>query len=172
MSDSTGPTNPSELSGIEFVQAVQPGWQPIPPPTYPDTGLLGVSQLVLTNPVEPTSIITIDELLTSHNIVLQKEAADRVLLNPFLNPTREQYRPALFQWASIGFPDIHVVQSVFLEPPAVCSDGVVRDINAYISYLLGFGMGTVVENIQSLITGICVSYTLDRNTARIHVTRL
>jgi hypothetical protein len=138
---------------------------------YPDTATLALFPNSATGPVEPPHIATLDELMASHAVVVQKETADRTYLNPFINPTREQYRPQLFQWAAAGFPGIYVVQALSVTPPDICSDGVVRDANAYIRYLMGFDMGTVVANIQSLMAGIVVSYSFDANIAKIHVTK-
>jgi hypothetical protein len=113
-----------------------------------------------------------DELLASHAVIVAKEATDRSYLNPLVNPTREQYRPQLFQWAAAGFPGIYVVQSFSVTPPDLCADGVRRDVNAYINYLTGSDMGTIVSNIQTLVTGINVSYSYESNTVRIHVSKV
>ena len=124
-----------------------------------------------TGSVEPPHIATLEELMSSHAVIAAKEAADRALLSPLMNPTRDQYRPQLFQWAAAGFPGIYVVQSITLTPPDLCADGNRRDLNAYIAYLMGSNMGAVVENIQSLMTGIIVSYSYDPNRVIIHVSK-
>jgi hypothetical protein len=112
-----------------------------------------------------------DELMASHSVLVAKEAADRATLSPLVNPTRESYRPQLFAWASAGFPGIYVVQSFTFTPPSVCSDGVVRDVVGYTWYLLGVEIGGVLANIQSMLTGIVVSYSFQGNTLRIHVSK-
>ena len=124
-----------------------------------------------TGPVEPPNIATLDELMASHAVIVAKEAADKVLLDPFINPVRDQYRPQLFQWAAAGFPGIYVVQSITLTPPELCADGNRRDLNAYINYLMGTDMGTVVANIQALVTGIIVSYSYEPTRVMIHVSK-
>jgi hypothetical protein len=48
---------------------------------------------------------------------------------------------------------------------------VASDVNAYINYLTGSDMGTIVSNIQSLVTGIVVSFSFEGNSARIHVSK-
>ena len=143
--ESTGPTGPADVTTL-----------------FPNPA---------TGPVEPPTIATMDELLASHAVILQKEDTDRTYLNPLVNPTREQYRPQLFQWAAAGFPGIYVVQSFSVTPPDLCADGVRRDVNAYIGYLLGTDMGSVVATIQSLMSGINVSYSYESNTVRIHVSK-
>jgi hypothetical protein len=121
--------------------------------------------------VEPPHIATIDELMASHAVVVAQEAIDRATLSALVNPTREAYRPQLFAWASAGFPGIYVVQSFSFTPPSVCSDGVVRDVVAYAWYLLGVEISGLLANIQSMLTGITVSYSFQGNTLRIHVSK-
>jgi len=129
-----------------------------------------------TEPTEetPTSapvIATMDELMASHAVIVAQEAADRATLGPLVNPTRESYRPQLFAWASAGFPAIYVVQSFTFTPPSVCSDGVVRDVVGYTWYLLGVEIAGILATIQSMLTGIVVSYSFHMNTLRIHVSK-
>ena len=154
MSD-TGPTGPTEPT--ETVEATGPTGHEEPAPVV--------------EPTPPPVIATMDELMASHAVLVAKEAADRATLSPLLNPTRESYRPQLFAWASAGFPGIYVVQSFRFTPPSVCSDGVVRDAVGYTWYLLGVEIGDVLATIQSMLTGIVVSYSFQGNTLRVHVSR-
>jgi hypothetical protein len=112
-----------------------------------------------------------EELMASHAVIVTQEAAERATLAPLLNPTREGYRPQMFAWAAAGFPAIYVVQSFTFTPPSVCSDGVTRDVVAYAWYLLGTDISQVITKIQSLLTGIVVSYSFEGNVLRIHVSR-
>jgi hypothetical protein len=137
---------------------------------------IGILSQMSTEPVEetpapPPVIATMDELMASHAVLMAQEATDRAALSPLLNPTRDSYRPQLFAWASAGFPAIYVVQSFTFTPPSVCSDGVVRDIVGYTWYLLGVEIADVLANIQSMLTGITVSYSFHMNTLMIHVSR-
>jgi hypothetical protein len=118
-----------------------------------------------------SGIASLDELMSSHAVIVAKEAADRLQFAPLLNPTREAYRPQLFAWASAGFPAIYVVQSFTLTPPSVCSDGVTRDAVNYAWYLLGIEIGQIITTIQSMMAGITVSYSFEGNVLRIHVSR-
>lgn len=152
--DATGPTGPTGPEETAIVPA-EPAPAPAPAPA----------------PTPAPVIATMDELMASHAVLVAKEAADRATLSPLLNPTRESYRPQLFAWASAGFPGIYVVQSFTFTPPSVCSDGVVRDVVGYTWYLLGVEIGGVLATIQSMLTGIVVSYSFAGNTLRIHVSR-
>lgn len=178
--DASGPTGPSEMemtgpTGTEMENTGPTGPTGVEEMTGP-TGPTGVDIMTLfpnaqTGTVEPPTIVTMDELMASHAVIVEKEAVDRASLNALVNPTREQYRPQLFQWAAAGFPGIYVVQSFSVTPPDLCADGVRRDVNAYINYLTGTDMGAVVANIQSLVTGIVVSFSFEGNSVRIHVSK-
>ena len=122
---------------------------------------------------EPTAdvIATMEELMSSHAVVVTQEESDRSSLSALTNPTSAQYRPQLFTWAAAGFPGIYVVQSFTLTPPSICSDGVTRDIVAYVPYLTGQDIGVMIAGIQALMTGITVSFSFQGNTLRIHVSR-
>lgn len=169
MSD-TGPTGPVESTEPAPESTGPTGTtEPAPESTGP-TGMFPFP-MATTEPPTPPSIATMDELMGSHAAVLAQEANDRASLASLLNPTREGYRPQLFAWAAAGFPGIYVVQSYSFTPPSVCSDGVVRDVVAYAWYLLGTDIGQVIVKIQSLLTGITVSYSFEGNVLRIHVSR-
>jgi len=152
--------------------APEPAPEPAPAPTGPTgpdiTNLFPNAQI---GTVEPPTIVSMDELMASHAVIVARESVDRASLNALVNPTREQYRPHLFQWAAAGFPGIYVVQSFSVSPPDLCADGVRRDVNAYINYLTGTDMGAIVANIQSLVTGIVVSFSFEGNSVRIHVSK-
>ena len=164
MSD-TGPTGPTEPT--ETTEMTGPTE---PTETVDATGPTGPEETPPA-PAPVPVIATMDELMASHAVLVAKEAADRATLSPLVNPTRESYRPQLFAWASAGFPGIYVVQSFTFTPPSVCSDGVVRDAVGYTWYLLGVEIGGVLATIQSMLTGIVVSYSFQGNTLRIHVSR-
>ena len=166
MSD-TGPTGPTEPT--ETTEMTGPTE---PTETVDATGPTGPEETPPAPAPAPAPVIaTMDELMASHAVLVAKEAADRATLSPLVNPTRESYRPQLFAWASAGFPGIYVVQSFTFTPPSVCSDGVVRDVIGYTWYLLGVEIGGVLATIQSMLTGIVVSYSFQGNTLRIHVSR-
>lgn len=177
--DETGPTGPVEsveATGPTGIEMEATGPTGIEMEATGPTGPTGIDIMTLfpnaqTGTVEPPTIVTMEELMASHAVIVEKECVDRTSLNALVNPTREQYRPQLFQWAAAGFPGIYVVQSFSVTPPDLCADGVRRDVNAYINYLTGSDMGTVVSNIQSLVTGIVVSFSFEGNSVRIHVSK-
>ena len=157
MSD-TGPTGPTG----SIVPIEPTGYTGMTGPFFPtpDAGI-----------VDPPHIATLDELLASHGAIVNKETADRATLAPLLNESRETLRTPLFQWASLGFPDVWVAQSFTLEVPPTCSDGVSRNIYEYFEYCLGANMGDTIVDIQSKLAGIQISYSFQGSTLRLHVSK-
>lgn len=138
-------------------------------------GLVDVPAPVLpygTGVVPPQFVVDIAELLASHEAAGVQEAADRLILSPLLSETRETLRPQMFAWAAAGFPAIYIVQQFTVSPPAVCSDGVVRNAYDYVVYLLGQEMGPTIAAVQAKCIGVQISYSFQGNTLRIHVSRM
>jgi len=144
-----------------------------------DTGPTGINPAILamfpsagTGAVEPPHIATIDELIASREATILQENTDRDSLAPLLNPSREIFRPQLFQWAAAGFPGGYVVKTMALNPPSICSDGVTRDLFAYTWYLLGTEIGDLIATINSMMTGIAVSFSFSGNSLLLHVNKI
>ena len=116
-------------------------------------------------------VIDIAELTASLAGVQAQEATDRSTLNILLNETRDTLRPQMFAWAAVGFPAVYIVQSFTVSPPAICADGVARNVYDYTEYLLGKNMGEVVSAIQALCVGVQISYSFQGNILRIHVSK-
>jgi hypothetical protein len=160
--EETGPTGTSEYTGPTGETG-----------TFGPNGLdISMFPTAATGPVEPPNIATLEELMSSHAVVVAKEAADRVALSGLVTPMRDQYRSQLFQWAGLGFPAIFVIQTFELTPPTYCSDGVRRDSVEYLNYLIiPNTLDSVLDTIRSLMPGILVSFSFLGNTLRIHVSR-
>jgi len=139
--------------------------------TGPNMNILSMFPSATSGPTPPPIVVDITELLASHGGIQTKEGEDRATLNVLLNETRDTLRPAMFTWASAGFPAIYVIQEFTLTPPAICSDGVTRSIAQYVHYLLGQDMGKTIATIQSLCMGVVISYSFSENTLRIHVSK-
>jgi len=121
--------------------------------------------------VEPPHIATLDELMASHAAVLIKESEDKQILSVLKTNLRDTFRPSLFQWAAVGFPDIYIVQTFTLVVPPICSDGVKRDMFEYVGYCLGMGLGDMIAEIQTKVVGIQFSHSIMGNTLRLHVSK-
>ena len=143
----------------------------VPESTGTDPLILALFPTAEAGIVEPPHIATLDELLASRDAVILQESADRITLAPLLNPTRDQYRPQLFQWASAGFPDLYVVQTFAIKPPAICADGVTREIGKYVEYCIGVNLGEVINGMKALMIGIQPSWSVSVDYLRIHVSK-
>jgi len=116
-------------------------------------------------------VIDIAELLASHGAVKNQEAKDLATLSVLLNATRDTLRSSLFVWASNGFPCGFIVQQLELSPPNICSDGVIRSVYDYITYLMKQDMGVTNAAVQALCVGVQTSYSILGSTLRIHVSK-
>jgi hypothetical protein len=137
----------------------------------PSNAVLAMFPSAATGPIEPPHIATIEELMASYGAIVNKETTDKQTVSVLLNETRDTLRVPLFQWAAAGFPGIWVVQSFTLDPPSICSDGVLRELSDYFDYCLGKPLGDALADIQSKLTGITLSISFLGNTLRLHVTR-
>jgi len=164
----TGPTGTNE----ETVPTESTGPTGETGPTGP-TGSTGPIGFTGTNEQpESPQLLTIDELMTNYDNVVLKETTDRQLLSSLINPLRDQYRPQLFQWAGLGFPAGFIVQTFEINPPNICSDGVSRDMIAYLKFLLSPStLDIALDTIRSLMPGIIVTFSFSGNTLQIHVTK-
>jgi hypothetical protein len=167
----TGPTGTNEFTGDTGPTGTNEENFPIMP--VDPTGPIPYSFPSITNvTVEDPQIVTLEELMQSHAVVVAKETVDKQSLTGLINPLREQYRPQLFQWAGLGFPPTFIVQSFEITPPNVCSDGVTRDPMAYLQFLLSpITFDEVLEKIRTLMPGILVSFSFSGSTLRIHVSK-
>lgn len=123
-------------------------------------------------PAPPVYIITLDELITSQQVLEQKEAEDKLLADTLDNPNTADFRAKLYQWAVQKFPDSFPVFSVTINPPQVCSDGVTRELYAYIQFCSGMSIAEKLLSLQSKMQGIQVLNSYSGNTITIHVSKL
>ena len=117
----------------------------------------------------PRPIATLDELITSHDAIVNKETKDRGILSQLSNPNRNEVRKQLLAWTSRGFPTNFVIFSISVIPPQVCSDGTSRNFTEYVSYLLETTIDEKLLLLQPQLVGISISYTIFGNTIRVQV---
>lgn len=121
----------------------------------------------------PTYIITLDELQQYYDTTLQSENKDKIAMNFIINPSTSGVQQNLIQWASAGFPSNYQVLSVALIRPTPCSDGKVRDMYEYISYLTGSTIATLTTAFQSNFLGIRFSSIISANNCiNLHASKM
>lgn len=104
-------------------------------------------------------LFDVNTLLTEHDLLLKKEAEDRALVNTIEFPDMILFKSKLVEWASIGFPPNYVVYSITLVPPPACSDGVVRNMVEYASYLGGVSLEERVLRLSNKLKGMRLEFT-------------
>jgi hypothetical protein len=72
-------------------------------------------------------------------------------------------------WISVCIP----VFSITVTPPQVCSDGVVRSLIDYVSYVAGMSIETKLKKLEAKLEGIKIlnSYSETAKTITVHVAK-
>jgi hypothetical protein len=119
--------------------------------------------------VPPPFIVDISDLMTEHDQLLQKEAADRALVETIESPNVEALGTKLTEWATQKFIDGFPIFSVTVDPPPVCSDGVSRKLFDYVAYLAGIPIGDKMQRLTDKLKGMYVQCSYSGNTITFHV---
>ena len=122
--------------------------------------------------VDITTIISIDQLVHSHDILVKKEADDRALLSKISNPDPSDLTAKLYQWARVGFPPIYPLIPIILTVPTTCADGATRTFYDYVEYLLGGTLADEMAKLQTRLPGMQLSYSFGNTMTTIHVSKL
>ena len=132
-----------------------------------------MSEEVIVEPVvvEPPRI-TVAELLSSQQLLLQKEATDSATLGGIGSMSTETLRARLIQWASAGFPNAYTIYTVVIAPPTLCSDGVSRTLADYITFCSGKTIQEHVALLQAKVDDIQVSFAYTGSEIMIVVTKV
>jgi hypothetical protein len=117
-------------------------------------------------------IMTIDELMTSREVLTKKESDDKAIVDTIDRPNTTELKAKLLQWATLNFPDAYAVFSVTVNPPPVCSDGVTRGLYDYIQFCSGVSIAEKLASLQGKMQGIQVLNSYSGNTITIHVSKL
>jgi hypothetical protein len=106
-------------------------------------------------------VLSIEDLLQSHEAMSQKEDADRVLVAEIVNISTDALKPKLYAWAAAGFPDGYQIQVLQLVPPSVCLDGTVRSLVAYFEYCAQMTVTEWLTLVGKKVSGMYFTYTHD-----------
>lgn len=108
--------------------------------------------------VPPPDILTMADILGERALVLAKEEGDGASIRLIGTTPVLTFKPMVLDWASKGFPDNYALLTVEVNPPPVCSDGVVRSLPDYIDFCSGTTLPTVVGQLQAKLPDIRVSF--------------
>lgn len=110
-------------------------------------------------PPEPVpDFLSLDDILSDHEIIMAKEEADRVLLDQIGSQHVLVLKPKLVEWVGRGKPHAYPVMMLNIQPPAKCSDGVERNLTDYITFCSGKSIEEHVGLLQAKLTGMSVSF--------------
>lgn len=121
-------------------------------------------------PVPPPTISMAD-ILAATELVAKKEEEDRTALNGISAIPFDTLKSTLIRWAAIGFPNAYVIYEVPITPPTVCSDGVARTLEDYISFVSGKTIREHVAALQERVIDFTVSFAFNGTTILIVVSK-
>lgn len=106
----------------------------------------------------PPPQITLADILAASEVVTQKEAQDKAMLESIGTISFETLRVTLIQWAKAGFPNASPLYSVGITPPETCSDGVRRSLSDYVPFVTGKTMTELIAPLQARCPEFVVSF--------------
>lgn len=131
---------------------------PTEPITTEPTPTMDVSGELIPAPAPAPAPITLNDILSTVELIEQKEATDKAALESIGAITFETLKAKLVQWAKAGFPNAYEIYQVSIVPPTVCSDGTTRDLSDYILFCSGKTIHEHVTVLQTKVTDMIVSF--------------
>jgi len=107
----------------------------------------------------PPAPISIEDLMNTVEVMVQKEADDKAALERMGAVTADQLRPSLVEWAIAKFPDFYEIYRITIVPPQKCSDGAIRQMAQYIEFCSGKPFEYYVDRIREKVTGIKIDFS-------------
>jgi hypothetical protein len=109
-------------------------------------------------PAPPLPTITLSEILSTREVLIQRETSDKAKLDAIATIPIDELRAKLIAWATADFPNNYPVYSLIISPPAVCSDGVVRELADYIVFCSGKTLTEHIAPVQAMLPDITVAF--------------
>ena len=106
----------------------------------------------------PVYITTLEELLNTRDVIIQKENTDRASLLSVFQPNPGTLKNRLIVWASLGFPGHWSVFTSRINPPTVCSDGETRGFYPYLLFLLNNPENVYLSSLNAQVPGVTFSF--------------
>lgn len=133
-----------------------------PTPDQGPTGATGPTETITevtgnTGPTGPPTI-SLQDILSSIEVVQNQELQDKAALEAIGTISFNTLKASLIQWANNGFPNAYEIHRVYVTPPSVCSDGVVRNLADYIVFCSGKTIHEHVDVLHERTPDIDVSF--------------
>lgn len=106
----------------------------------------------------PPPVITMNDILSSVEVVSQKEQADKATLESIGNIPFDHLKNKLLVWATLGFPNVYEIHRLTITTPTVCSDGVVRNLADYIEFCSGKTIQDHVASLQQRVQDMLITF--------------
>jgi len=134
-----------------------------------DTGVTGPTGDIGTGPTGGTGMyypipepipdfLSLDDILSDQEIIVAKEAADKVLLDQIGSQHVSALKPKLVEWVGRGKPHAFPIMLLSIQPPMKCSDGVERNLPDYITFCSGKSIREHVALLQAKVSGMSLSF--------------
>jgi hypothetical protein len=107
----------------------------------------------------PPPVISINDILSSVELVTQKETADKATLESIGTISFNDLKNKLLTWGTLGFPNVYEIYRIVITPPTVCSDGVSRSLGDYIEFCSGKPIQDHVAVLQQRVQDMTISFT-------------
>lgn len=122
------------------------------------TGPTGDVYTGMPTPEPVPDFLSLDDILSDHEILVAKEQADKALLDQIGSQHVSALKPKLVEWVGRGKPHAYPVMMLSIQPPAKCSDGVERNLADYITFCSGKSIEEHVGLLQAKLAGMSVSF--------------
>jgi hypothetical protein len=106
----------------------------------------------------PPPQITLADILAATELIQQKETQDKSALESIGTISFEALRVTLIQWGKSGFRNAFPLYSITVFPPDTCSDGVVRSLSDYVTFVTGKTMAELIAPLQARCPEFVISF--------------
>ncbi len=121
-------------------------------------------------PGEPY-IIRMSDILGTLQVDRARETQDKEKFDKIATLPYSDVRATLLQWATLGFPNAHTLYEIPISVPPMCSDGVVRNLDQYITFCSGKSIQEHVALLQVRMPDFAVGFVYTGNSIRLVVSQ-
>lgn len=126
--------------------------------TQPVAPTISMDELNPVPVIIPPPPISLNDILSSIEVITQKEKDDKALLEGLATMPYDTLKTKLVSWATIGFPNVYEIQRLVITPPPTCSDGASRSLADYIEFCSGKTMQEHVAGLQSRVQDMVITF--------------
>lgn len=123
-------------------------------------------------PVITTQIISLQDISNSIEVLQAEEQKYNIQFNAISNLSYQSLRTNLIQWAVQGYPNCYTIYEVPIILPELCSDGIHRNLENFITYCAGKTLVELVSELQSKMKDIQVGFSFTGASIVIHVSKV